>query len=119
MVLIAAEPVDIPLDRAAIRGQARPAAGSRWPADRSVRTHSRARAGCWWSWESPQAGEPRLAVGQTGKNAPPILGRDVVDFAPGAVAVLDDRSAIFPIDSLSQLRPGTYAVQALLHRTPT
>ena len=25
--------------------------------------------------------EPRLAVGQTGKDAPPVLGRDVVNFA--------------------------------------
>jgi hypothetical protein len=66
----------------------------------------------------PQAGEPRLAVGQTGKNAPPILGRDVVNFAPGAVAALDERSAIFPIDSLSRLRPGTYSVQALWHLNP-
>ena len=66
----------------------------------------------------PGAGEPRLSVGQTGKDAPPILGRDVVDFVPGAVAVLDDRSAIFPIDSLSRLRPGTYSVQALLHMNP-
>jgi len=59
--------------------------------------------------------DPRLTVGQTGKNTPPVLGRDVVDLAPGAVAVVDDRSAIFPIDNLGQLRPGTYSVQALLH----
>ncbi len=29
--------------------------------------------------------------------------------------MLDNQSAIFPISSLSQLRPGTYAIQALLH----
>jgi hypothetical protein len=63
----------------------------------------------------PKGEEPRLSVGQTGKDAAPILGRDVVDLAPGAVAALDGHSAIFPIDSLSRLRPATYAVQALLH----
>jgi hypothetical protein len=63
----------------------------------------------------PQAGEPRLSVGRTGKDVPPILGRDVVDFAPGAATVLDERSAIFPIDNLCRLRPRAYSVQALWH----
>src|SRR5262249_3022401 len=35
---------------------------------------------------------------------------------PGAVATLDDRSALFPLDRLDRLRPGRYAVQAVLHR---
>lgn len=64
----------------------------------------------------PATGDPRLSIGETGTNAPPILGRDVVNLAPGAAAVLDDRSAIFPIAGLSRLRPGTYAIQALFHR---
>ncbi len=34
----------------------------------------------------------------------------------GATTVLDGRSALFPLDRLDQLRPGTYAVQAVLHR---
>jgi hypothetical protein len=63
----------------------------------------------------PDGGEPRLSVGETGKNASPVLGRDVIDLAPGAVAALDDHSAIFPIANLSRLRPATYAVQAILH----
>ena len=67
----------------------------------------------------PGAREPRLSVGQTGKDAPPLLGRDVASLFHGAVVVLDDHSAIFPIESLSQLRPGTYAVQALLHVNST
>ena len=33
----------------------------------------------------------------------------------GAVATLDDRSALFPLDRLDQLQPGMYAVQAVLH----
>ena len=32
--------------------------------------------------------------------------------------MLDARSAIFPIDDLRRLRPGIYAVQALLHTNP-
>jgi hypothetical protein len=63
----------------------------------------------------PGSDEPRLSIGQTGKNTAPILGRDVEKLAPNSVAQLDDRSAIFPIDSLRQLRPGMYAIQALLH----
>jgi Putative esterase len=63
----------------------------------------------------PGTSEPRLSVGQTGNNAPPLLGRDVASLVPAAVVVLDDHSVIFPIKGLSQLGPGTYAVQALLH----
>jgi hypothetical protein len=59
--------------------------------------------------------EPRLAVGQTERGAPTVLGRDVDGLKPGSAAVLDARSAIFPLDDLDQLRPGTYEVQALLH----
>ena len=63
----------------------------------------------------PRNGEPRLMIGKTGKDAPPILGRDVTELVPDAVAVLDDHSVVFPIESLSHLSAGTYAVQALLH----
>jgi S-formylglutathione hydrolase FrmB len=63
----------------------------------------------------PGAIEPRFTVGETGTNTPPILGRDIADLVPDSVAVLDHQSVIFPVDSLSQLRPGNYAVQALLH----
>ena len=47
--------------------------------------------------------------------SPIILGRDVASLGPNATAVLDDQSAIFPISRLQQLRPGTYAIQALMH----
>ena len=62
----------------------------------------------------PGTVEPRLSVGQTGQGASPILGGDV-SLAPGAMAVLDNQSVFFPLENLNQLRPGTYAVQALLH----
>src|SRR5262249_36009172 len=60
--------------------------------------------------------EPRLAIGETGLDAPRMLGRDVDGLEPGAVATLDDRSVLVPLDRLEQLRAGTYAVQAVLHR---
>jgi hypothetical protein len=60
--------------------------------------------------------EPRLTIGETGMDAPPVLGCDVDGIEPGAVATFDDRSALFPLDRLDQLRAGTYAVQAVLHR---
>jgi hypothetical protein len=63
----------------------------------------------------PDGGEPRTRVGRTGMSANSILGRDVENFKPGAIAVLDGRSAIFPIERLDRLPAGTYAVQALLH----
>ena len=60
--------------------------------------------------------EPRLTLGRTGMDAPPVLGRDVNGLEPGAAATFDGGSALFPLDRLDQLRPGTYAVQAALHR---
>ena len=66
----------------------------------------------------PEGGEPRLTVGQTGIDASPILARDVAALGQGKEAVLDDRSILFPIAHLGDLRPGTYAVQAILHTNP-
>jgi hypothetical protein len=63
----------------------------------------------------PDRGEPRFSIGHTGMNAPPVLAHDAVNLAAGKEIVLDDRSAIFPIERLGNLRAGTYAVQALLH----
>ncbi len=60
-------------------------------------------------------GEPRLHNGQTGRNAAPMLARDVAGLAAGKEAILDDRSISFPIEHLGNLGPGTYAVQAILH----
>jgi hypothetical protein len=57
--------------------------------------------------------EPRLVAGSTGLDAPPILARDVVGFAPGATAVIDAQAAAFPIADLARLPAGEYAVQAV------
>jgi hypothetical protein len=66
----------------------------------------------------PGIRDPRLAVGRTGQDASPMLGRDVDGLAPGASAVVDSASAIFPLDNLGRLRGGLCTVQALLHTNP-
>ena len=45
--------------------------------------------------------EPRLTVGNTDADAPPVLARDITGFAPGRAEVIDNRAAIFPIESLA------------------
>ncbi|HZW29842.1 MAG TPA: alpha/beta hydrolase-fold protein [Isosphaeraceae bacterium] len=63
----------------------------------------------------PGTREPRLALGRPGQEPPPLLGRDVDGLAPGAAAVVDSRSASFPLENLGRVQPGLSAVQALLH----
>jgi photosystem II stability/assembly factor-like uncharacterized protein len=58
--------------------------------------------------------EPRTRVGETGMDAAPVLGRDVRNFGPGAVATIDRTAAAFPIASLDTLPAGDYSVQAVL-----
>lgn len=65
-----------------------------------------------------RGGEPRRAIGRTGKEAPTILGADVRDWAPGSATTLDARAGIFPIASLDRLPPGEYRAQAVLHTNP-
>ena len=62
--------------------------------------------------------EPRAAIGETGLDAPPLLGGDVNGFAPGVVGVVDASSEIFPIESLSKLPAGEYVVQAVFDWNP-
>ena len=63
--------------------------------------------------ERGKEGEPRRRIGETGMNAPPLLGRDVKAFAPGATASVDQSAAIFPISHLAALPAGEYVVQAV------
>jgi len=58
-------------------------------------------------------GEPRLLVGEPGLNAPPMLARDVSDFASGVTGVIDERAVAFPIADLAHLPTDDYFVQAL------
>lgn len=60
-----------------------------------------------------QGGEPRLSIGQTGLDQPPVFAHDVNDFAPGKAAIIDNTAVAFPIDNLASLPPGDYSVQAL------
>src|SRR5438046_10425860 len=41
--------------------------------------------------------EPRQTIGDTGMTAPPLLGADVIGFAPGVVGLADRSSANLPI----------------------
>ncbi len=56
---------------------------------------------------------PRRAIGQTGRKAPPILGRDVYGFAPGVTAAIDQTALLSPIKHLADLPKGEYFVQAV------
>ncbi len=62
--------------------------------------------------------QPRLSIGRTGMDADPLLGRDVGGIDATAPAILDEHSALFPLDRLGDLKAGEYAVQALLHTNP-
>jgi hypothetical protein len=57
--------------------------------------------------------EPRLTVGNTDKNAPPVIARDIAGLGPGRTAVIDKEAASFPIENLSRLPAGDYYAQAV------
>jgi hypothetical protein len=54
----------------------------------------------------------------TGRDAPIVLGRDVVDVNAGAPFILDATCAVFPLERLAELKAGDYWVQALLRCNP-
>ncbi|HEY0428152.1 MAG TPA: alpha/beta hydrolase-fold protein [Pyrinomonadaceae bacterium] len=60
--------------------------------------------------------EPRFAdYDDTSLNAPPILAKDVENFAPASTRVVIDNGTItYPIKNLAELAAGDYYVQALL-----
>src|SRR5207248_5100347 len=57
--------------------------------------------------------QPRRSIGETGMNVPPVLGADATAFRSGVTAILDQKSAIFPLSHLSELPAGEYLVQAV------
>jgi S-formylglutathione hydrolase FrmB len=59
-------------------------------------------------------GEPRTRIGDVSLTAPPVLATDVRQFGGAKSAVLDQRSALFPLRALGELPAGDYRVQALL-----
>src|ERR1700720_2217749 len=56
--------------------------------------------------------EPRLEIGRVGV---PFLGRDFEKLGPGQAAVIDATDLGTPVESLAQLPPGDYYVQAFVN----
>jgi len=63
--------------------------------------------------------EPRLQISGTSLNTQQVFGIDVEGLKPGEDAYFDANVLGFPVESLANLKPGTYNVQALLHRYET
>lgn len=64
------------------------------------------------------ANEPRFQV-RPGVEAIQIFGMNVEDMRPGEPVILDKSVFGYPHDSLAELPPGEYYVQALLHKYDT
>ncbi len=62
--------------------------------------------------------EPRLQIDDTPKSQM-LFGMDVEALAPGRNIVIDDSAWGYPVRSLSQIKPGEYFVQVVLHRYET
>ncbi len=59
--------------------------------------------------------EPRETIGNTGLDAPPLLGVDVKGLAADSKIVVDQKAVSFPIANLAKLPAGAYRVQAVFH----
>jgi photosystem II stability/assembly factor-like uncharacterized protein len=59
--------------------------------------------------------EPRTMIGDADADAPITIARDVNRSDAGAVVIVDNKAATFPISSLDGLASGDYFVQAVLH----
>ncbi|MGD8328843.1 MAG: alpha/beta hydrolase-fold protein [Acidobacteriota bacterium] len=57
--------------------------------------------------------EPRLQVGRYG---PPLFGVDFEELAPGESVVVDADTLGWPAESISEIAPGEYYVQAVLNK---
>lgn len=67
---------------------------------------------------SSTEGEPRFQVND-GPAGQPVFGIDVDGLKPGQDVYVDGSALGFPLDSIAQIPPGTYTVQALLHKYET
>jgi hypothetical protein len=63
-------------------------------------------------------GEPRFQIND-GPRTQQIFGIDVDGLAPEQEAVLDEKASGYPVESLRQVPPGKYRVQAVLHKYET
>ena len=62
--------------------------------------------------------EPRFQITRDG-NSKLVFGVDVEGLEPGELAAIDEKSFGYPLKSISEIQPGEYWVQALLHRYET
>lgn len=58
--------------------------------------------------------EPRMSIGRTGLDQPPVIAGDVVRFDGRGPAVLDATAVAFPVESLRDVPAGDYIAQAVL-----
>jgi len=63
--------------------------------------------------------EPRFQISDTSLNSQQVFGVDVDGLKPGQAAVFEGGVLGYPVESLKQIPPGTYNVQALLHKYET
>ncbi|SPE40085.1 conserved exported hypothetical protein [Candidatus Sulfopaludibacter sp. SbA3] len=56
--------------------------------------------------------EPRLEIGRLGV---PFYGRDIEKLAPGQSAIIDTTDLGTPVESIAQIPPGEYSVQAFVN----
>jgi hypothetical protein len=63
--------------------------------------------------------EPRLLISDTSLDSQQVFGVDALGWKPGEEAVIDASVVGYPAESLGDVKPGTYSVQALLHKYET
>ena len=64
------------------------------------------------------SGEPRFQIGDA-PGTQQVFGIDVDGWKPGETRTVDPTAFGYPLQSLSQLRPGSYRVQAMVNRYET
>ncbi len=63
--------------------------------------------------------EPRFQISDTSLNSQQVFGVDVDGWRPGQKATFEGGVLGYPVESLPRIPPGTYNVQALLHKYET
>jgi hypothetical protein len=63
--------------------------------------------------------EPRFLISDTSLDSQQVFGVDVNGWKPGQETVVDGSVLGYPAERLADVKPGTYSVQALLHKYET
>ncbi len=66
-----------------------------------------------------ETAEPRFQISDTGLNTQQVFGVDVNDWKPGERATFDGSVLGYPVESMKLITPGSYTVQAMLHKYET